>query len=118
MSLQQDTELAKAMLVAFDEAYELWRRKQADYGPNNIAQAGEVGVALRANDKVQRLLTLLGMGKGSTVKKYTAECESLRDSWLDLINYAAMGLLLRDNKWPQPELSDAPARCPHCRKEL
>lgn len=95
-----------SMTQAFHEAFELWKRKQHDYGPENIAQAGEAGVALRANDKVQRLRTLLILG-GTTV----ITNEPIRDTWLDLINYAAMGLLLRDGKWPKPTVTKG---CPTC----
>lgn len=115
MPSEAEARLEGAMVDAFREALELWIKKQADYGPNNIAQAGEAGVALRANDKVQRLLTLL---KPTAIDNPGVPAnEAVRDSWLDLVNYAAMGLLLRDGNWPAPnesELSDAPANCPHC----
>jgi len=37
----------------------LFIQKQLDYGSGNIARFGELGVMVRANDKIERLRTLL-----------------------------------------------------------
>lgn len=103
----QDTELVASMAAALGEALGLWKQRQAEYGPGNVAMMGEFGVVTRLNDKVQRIKNLINKPN-----------ESLRDSWLDAINYAAMGLLLRDGKWPLGDLSDDPAKCPHCGRAL
>lgn len=75
------------------EVSALFRRKQADYGPCNIAMAGERGVVVRLNDKIQRLSWLLN-GSAEPAN------ESIRDSWLDIADYGIIGLLLHDAKWP------------------
>jgi len=85
-----DLELEQSMLMRFLLRFQMFCTKQHDYGPGNIALAGEMGVAIRMQDKIQRLLT-------PGVKAN----ESRRDSWMDLGNYADIGLLVLDKKWPQ-----------------
>lgn len=65
--------------------------KQKDYGSANISAFGEYGVLVRVWDKVARLRNLIG--------NRSPKNESLEDSWLDLANYAIIGLLCRQNKW-------------------
>ena len=70
--------------------------KQLDYGPNNILATGEMGCAVRAQDKVSRILHLLN-------KNSTPNHESLNDSWIDLGNYATIARALRAGLWiPKP----------------
>ena len=72
-------------------------RKRADYGPQAIAAFGEVGVLIRAHDKICRLRHLLW-------EKPCAEPanEPLEDSSLDLAGYAVIGLLWRRGWWGLP----------------
>ena len=86
-------ELEQRMAEIFAEVFKVWQTKQHDYGTGNIAQMGEVGVATRANDKVQRLMHLDGK---------EAANEGLDDSWIDLCDYGAIGLALHRGLWPQP----------------
>lgn len=99
-----DSELDEAMMRIFVEAFELWARKQRDYGPENIAKAGEVGVSIRLNDKIERLRTLLRSGK-------VPDNESIRDTWIDVCVYGAIGVALNDDTWPH---AIAVVRCPTC----
>lgn len=66
--------------------------KQLDYGPGNITEFGQVGVLVRAFDKVHRLKHLLESG-GNPAN------ESVEDSWLDLMNYALIGLCVMRGWW-------------------
>jgi len=68
-------------------------KKQQDYGPRNITDFGELGVLVRANDKLARLKNL--MQNGVDVK-----FESVMDSWLDLSNYSLIGAMLHKDIWP------------------
>ena len=70
-----------------DTALELFKKKNADYG-DAFAKFGIVGVLVRIEDKIQRLLTITK--NGVTL----VSDESLRDTLLDLHNYAAMALML------------------------
>ena len=68
-------------------ALEVFRRKNADYG-DAFATYGLVGVLVRIGDKIQRALSVTNNGIN------LIEDESLRDTLLDLHNYAAMALIL------------------------
>jgi len=69
------------------EALELFTRKNADYG-DAFAKFGLVGVLVRIEDKIQRALSI--SNSGITL----VDDEGLRDTLLDLHNYAAMALML------------------------
>jgi hypothetical protein len=79
------------MSVVQTEALELFRKKNTDYG-DAFATYGTVGVIVRMGDKIQRLLSI--SKKGITL----VDNESLRDTLIDLHNYAAMGIMLIDEK--------------------
>lgn len=74
--------------------------KQAAYGPYNIARpphgiSPQVALAVRINDKVQRLGTLLAADDDTP-----AGSESRYDTWGDLANYASIGTLVEAGQWP------------------
>jgi len=69
------------------DALELFRKKNADYG-DAFAKHGLIGVLVRIEDKIQRALSI------SKSSISLVEDESLRDTLLDLHNYAAMALML------------------------
>lgn len=83
-------------LGVYDSAYHVLLLKHRDYGPKNIAQSpgGSLnGLRVRMWDKTARINNLIDTGA-------TPENESLRDSFLDLMNYAAIALLVIDGNWP------------------
>ncbi len=73
------------------EALELFAKKNADYG-DAFANYGSVGVIVRLGDKIQRLMSV--SKNGVTL----VNTESLRDTLIDLHNYAAMGIMLIDEQ--------------------
>ena len=73
------------------EAIELFSRKNTDYG-DAFATYGTVGVIVRMGDKIQRLLSVSSKGVA------LVDSESLRDTLIDLHNYAAMGIMLIDEQ--------------------
>ena len=80
----------------FDECRELLLRKHKDYSGRNIAQSpgGPLnGLRVRMHDKISRINNLIDNG---TAPEY----EPLRDSFLDLANYAVIALLVIDKAWP------------------
>ena len=74
-------------------ALELFEKKNADYG-DAFAKYGLVGVLMRIEDKIQRCLSISKSGI------QLVNDEALEDTLLDLQNYAAMGLMLK-NETPQ-----------------
>ena len=86
------------------EMFDLFLRKQADYGPTNVGMGSEVvdtddkakrsliGLSVRLNDKVQRLLNL-------TLNNKEPNNESLEDTLIDIANYAVMALIVQRKVW-------------------
>lgn len=82
--------------VVYKEALDVLVKKQNDYGPKNIALApgGPInGLRVRMHDKLSRINHLVESGADP-------ENESLRDSFLDMMNYSAIGLMVLDGEWP------------------
>ena len=73
------------------EALELFRKKNADYG-DAFATYGPIGVIVRMGDKINRLVSI--NQNGVTL----VDSESVRDTLIDLHNYAAMAVMLLDEK--------------------
>jgi len=85
------------------ENFGVFCQKQHDYGARNISLGGDmqneddkqlalIGITIRLNDKVQRLLNL--------IKDTDApENESIRDAFLDISNYGAIAQVVMDGKW-------------------
>jgi hypothetical protein len=80
----------EALRIAVDNVQ--YRLQAARLRLNNIAAFGEYGVLVRTWDKVSRLKNLL---QNNSEPKH----ESIEDSWLDLANYAIIGVLCRRNLW-------------------
>lgn len=78
------------------ERMDLALRKNADYSGavDTIAAAGLPGLAARLMDKAGRLLSLTRPGIEARVRD-----ESVRDTLLDMANYAEYGVLLVDGTW-------------------
>ena len=87
------------------EQYELFCRKQHDYGPGNISvgttlQTDEeihlslTGLWFRMNDKIQRLKTLLMNKRESAVAG-----EPMEDAYLDVSNYGIMATIVKKGLW-------------------
>ena len=87
-----------------ENMFELFKRKQEDYGPSNIGMGKSIletdedvnkamiGLSVRMNDKIQRLLNLTFSGK-------EPNNESVEDTLMDIANYAVMALIVRNKEW-------------------
>ncbi len=83
--------------ATLDAAGNLLIKKHKDYGPTNISLSpgGPLnGLRVRMHDKTARINHLIDTGA-------TPENESLRDSFIDLLNYSAIALMVLDGKWPR-----------------
>jgi dUTP pyrophosphatase len=70
-----------------DEARALFEKKNADYG-DAFATHGLVGILVRIQDKLQRYMSI------TKKSVQLVDDETLRDTLMDLHNYAAMGIML------------------------
>jgi len=86
------------------EQYELFLKKQHDYGPGNISvgtmlqtkeevQLALTGLWFRMNDKIQRLKNMLMSGRETAVD------EPMEDAYLDVSNYGIMATIVKNGKW-------------------
>ena len=86
------------------EQYELFCKKQLNYGPDNISvgtrleteeelKLSQTGIWFRMNDKIQRLKQLVLLGKQDTVG------ESVIDTYSDLSVYAIISQIVAKGKW-------------------
>ena len=73
------------------EGLQLFEKKNKDYG-DAFAKYGTIGVLIRMEDKLQRSISISNSGIN------LINSESMRDTLLDLHNYAAMALMLMDEK--------------------
>jgi len=69
------------------DALELFTKKNSDYG-DAFAKYGMIGVLMRIEDKIQRCLSITKKGVN------LINDEGIKDTLLDLHNYAAMALML------------------------
>jgi len=85
--------------------YDMFCKKQHDYGPGNIAVGTQIlteeeiklsltGLWFRMNDKIQRLKNLLMSGKEAAIQD-----EPIEDAYLDVSNYGIMATIVKNGKW-------------------
>ena len=97
-------ETAKEFQILQFEQWELFCKKQMDYGPSNISMGtqlvtdGEKRLSLtalivRINDKVQRLLNLI------VKNNREAQNEPATDAFKDLACYGVIAQIVENGKW-------------------
>ena len=97
-------ETAKEFQKIQFEQYEVFCRKQMDYGPNNIAMGTGLGkdinkklattaLVIRINDKVQSILNLV------FTNDRDAQNEPVEDAFGDLSVYGIIAQIVRNGKW-------------------
>jgi hypothetical protein len=86
------------------DQYELFCKKQMNYGPDNISvgtrletpeelKLSQTGLWFRMNDKIQRLKQLVLLGKPDTVG------EAVEDTYQDLSVYNIIAQIVLKGKW-------------------
>lgn len=89
--------------ILFDQ-YELFCKKQLNYGPSNISVGSNLetpeeikvsltGLWFRMNDKINRLKQLVVMGGKDSVG------ESIQDTYQDLSVYGIIAQIVKNGKW-------------------
>jgi len=101
---QQYPETAREFKQLQKEQYELFCKKQMDYGPSNIAMGtdlstdeqkrlSKIGLIVRINDKVQRLINLV------IKNNREAQNEPTIDAFKDLACYGIIAQIVQNGKW-------------------
>lgn len=87
---------------AFDqvcrELKEMFIKKNKDYGKGNILDTGELGIAFRVNDKLNRIKHLL-------INNQVPSNESVEESWIDIAVYSVIAVLYKRSWFKRLELS-------------
>jgi len=97
-------ETAKEFKKLQNEQYELFCKKQMDYGPSNIAMGtsldtdeekrlSKIGLIVRINDKIQRLINLV------VKNNREAQNEPTIDAFKDLACYGIIAQIVEAGKW-------------------
>jgi hypothetical protein len=97
-------EMTKEFKKILNEQYELFCRKQLNYGSSNISGGTLLeteddikfslsGLFFRMNDKIQRIKQLVVLGKSDTVG------ESVDDTFQDLSVYGIIAQIVKRKKW-------------------
>jgi hypothetical protein len=81
------TDRVEQMKKVQQNALEIFTKKNIDYG-DAFAKYGVIGVLMRIEDKIQRSMTITKNGVN------LVNDEGIRDTLLDLHNYAAMAIML------------------------
>ena len=92
-----DDEFVTDVWRILDAAGNLLIKKHHDYGPKNISLSpgGPLnGLRVRIWDKVARINNLID-------SNVNPSNESLRDSFIDLLNYSAIAMMVLDGTWPE-----------------
>lgn len=77
--------------------------KQFCYGPENVTRHfGMRGILVRINDKIARLQNLYRRGVRNAL------FETIEDTWLDLLGYTVIALMLIDDTFTLPLERDLP----------
>ena len=80
-----------------NETLEIFKKKNADYG-DAFATYGAIGVIVRIGDKIMRIKSLSSNKTKIDQVAGAVMDESIKDTLYDLINYAAMALMLMNEK--------------------
>ena len=91
MNFVKNNEYLESMKNIQTEGYNLFKKKNQDYG-NSFEKYGPIGVIVRMQDKINRLVSITDNGINMIEK------ESIRDTLIDLHNYSAMAIMLLDKK--------------------
>ena len=96
--------MCESFVVITEEMFELFKKKQSDYGPTNIGMGNRtidtdgdveksmIGLTVRMNDKIQRLMNLV-------LDRKSPQNESVEDTLIDIANYAVMAKLVINKEW-------------------
>lgn len=78
------------------EARDLFERKNADYG-DCFREDGMLGVMIRLKDKLNRVINI-----ARKEGEHNVADEAVRDSLIDMANYAVMAVMLLDEQRERP----------------
>ena len=100
-SKQAPTTLDEAFEIVNQELLAMFLNKHKDYGKGNILANGELGIAMRISEKVERVKHLL-------VTNQDPQNESIDETWIDIATYAIIGSLYNRGWFQKLEVKNLP----------
>lgn len=82
-----------------EELKDIFIKKHKDYGKGNILDTGELGIAFRVSDKLNRLKHLLA-------NNLKPENESVEETWQDIGVYSIIAVLLKRSWFKKLEMKE------------
>jgi hypothetical protein len=98
--MSKATTLDQSFEQICQELLEMFLKKHKDYGKGNILANGEIGIAMRVSEKIERLKHLL-MTQGSPAN------ESIDETWTDIAVYAVIARLVRSGEFKNLDVDTA-----------
>ncbi|MEK7079359.1 MAG: hypothetical protein AAB929_04790 [Patescibacteria group bacterium] len=108
--MKNPKDLEEAFEEVCQEMKATFVQKHKDYGKGNILDTGEMGIAYRISDKLNRLKNLLLANKNP-------KNESIDDSWMDIGVYGVIALMFR-RRWFQKLELKKNSRLTHSQKRI
>ena len=99
MKTKSPTTLDQAFEQVNQELLEMFLSKHRDYGKGNILSNGELGIAMRVSEKVERLKHLLMSGQKPSN-------ETIEETWVDVAVYAVIAVLYRRKQFQELEVKN------------
>ena len=81
------------------ELKDIFIKKHKDYGKGNILDTGELGIAFRVSDKLNRLKHLLA-------NNLVPENETVEETWKDIAVYSIIAVLLKRSWFKKLEMKE------------
>ena len=83
--------LIDALIPVTDDILDMLEAKNKDYGDNNLAEDGQIGIIIRCKDKLSRLKHIGGTNGNVG--------ESAEKEWIDIAGYAIQAIrLIREDR--------------------
>lgn len=97
--MKQPEYLDEAFEEVCHELTQMFIKKHKDYGKGNILDTGELGIAFRISDKLNRLKHLL-------INQKNPQFESVEETWVDIGVYAIIAVMLKRSWFKKLELKE------------
>lgn len=96
--MKQPKYLEEAFEQVCQELTQMFIKKHKDYGKGNILDTGELGIAFRVSDKLNRLKHLLS----NNIKP---QSESIEETWVDIAVYSVIAVMYKRGWFQKLELN-------------
>lgn len=97
--MQKPQYLEEAFREVCKEMEQMFVKKHKDYGKGNILDTGELGIAFRVSDKLNRIKHILANDKAP-------QFESVEETWIDIGVYAVIAVMLKRSWFKRLELKE------------